>query len=172
MASLGEIIGGFSGGKSRLLLYSGVVVVIGMLLNAGEWLKPSDAINDRPAEVSTRSNWIEGGVVNKADIKERADRWGDAAIRLGLSFMIAMILASLLRAFFKTMLTLAVVVVGVVWFMHSRGMVEPFWDPWLASLEDLKNWGMSNTNTIKEFFQGYVPSVAAALVGFGFGLRR
>lgn len=172
MPSMGELIGGFSGTKSRLLVFAGLFVVAGLILNAGKWLPSSDSTG-RSVNPSTsvRSDWTENSRA-AVSVVHHSRTWGDVAIRLGLSFMIAMVAASLLRAFLKTMISVLLMAVVVCWFLNYRGIIDPFWEDYYSSLGEAKNWAISQTDTIKTFLKGYVPSVGAALVGFGFGLKN
>lgn len=170
MPSAGEVIAGASGAKGKMLFYAGIVLVFGVLLNAGKWIHPEEGRSGTP-RTSLRSDWNQNSRAMFA-AQEKSQTWGDAAIRLGGSFMVAMVAASLLRVFFKTALTVVMLVVAVSWFLEYRGIIEPFWHDYYSSLGNARNWAVSQTHTAKEFLKGYVPSATAALIGFGFGLRR
>ncbi|MEM6915469.1 MAG: hypothetical protein AAF491_02790, partial [Verrucomicrobiota bacterium] len=93
-------------------------------------------------------------------------------IRIGLSFGIAMIFASLLRAFLKTMITFVLLAAIVCWFLHTRGLIEPFWEDYRFSVGEAENWIAGQFYTIKEFVGGVLPSAGAAVTGFVLGLRK
>ncbi|MEM7602487.1 MAG: hypothetical protein AAF357_13845, partial [Verrucomicrobiota bacterium] len=102
----------------------------------------------------------------------RSSTWGDAAIRIALSFGIAMIFASLLRAFLKSMVLIVIVAAVVCWFLHLRGLIDPFWEDFAFSAVEAKAWASSQFKTMKGFVGGVLPSSGAALAGFLFGLRK
>jgi uncharacterized membrane protein (Fun14 family) len=161
-----------SGGKGRLLLFAGVCVLGGLLLNSGEYLQPSEhMVAGGDAESSLRTDWT-GGSQKRIEVEKRAHSWGDAAIRFGGSFMVAMIIGSLLRVFVRTMVIALVVAGGLLWFLNDRGMVEPFWEDAFDSWGHAKDWIVAQTRTGTDFLRGYVPSMTAGLVGLGFGLRK
>lgn len=170
MGRVRDAISGMSGGKGKLLILAGVCVAVGFLLNADKYLGGGQEISrgaPSPAN-SLQSNWTESSRVTEA-AKERAHTWGDAAIRFGGSFMVAMIIGSLLRAFVRTMVIALLVAGGVLWYLDSKDLVEPFWEDAFHSWDHAKGWILAQTDSVKQFLQGYVPSMTSALLGFGFG---
>jgi len=172
MPNVVEILGGFTGMKLRLLTVAGAFALAGFALNVGQWMKGDESISPAaaPERSALRSEWSEGGAVK--ELQERSRTWGDAATGLGMSFIVAMMAASLLRAFLKTMATLALGSALALYYMQSKGMVDPEWVRYFQSAEEFRDWVFSQTESVKAFLQGYVPSMGAALVGFGFGLKR
>lgn len=177
MPNLVEILGGFSGAKLRLLMLAGAFVVAGFGLNVGSYLQREESIApaSQPATSASprpglRADWSERDVA--FEIQERTRTWGDAATGLGMSFIVAMIVASLLRAFLKTMATLALIGAVALFYLQSKGVYEPEWTRYFETADSFRAWALSQTESAKAFLQGYVPSMGAALVGFGFGLKR
>lgn len=169
---MGETIGGFSGAKARMLGIAGIIVVLGVLLNAGHWMREggvrwSPSVGNSAVE----SEWTSNSRVAVA-AGEKAQTWGDAATRLGLCFIGAMVVGSLLRASFKTMISIIALAFAVIWFLQYRNIIEAPWQNLYSSFADMKTWLAHQTNSIRDFLKGDFPAVAATLVGFGIGLRR
>lgn len=166
---LGEVIAGFSGFKGRMLLTAGLIVLAGMAWNgaSGFFRSGGVPINDRQG---TRADWANGPTtVDKVVLK--GDKVSGSMIGIGLSFMVAMIAASMLRAAFKTGITLLVLSAIALWFLDSRGYVN-LWDEYLATAKEGGNWLTGHVGASLAFLKSNVPSTTAALIGFGFGLRR
>ncbi len=163
---------GMSGGKGRVLLFAGLCVVGGVLLNSEDYFRTDtsrgEGLESKP---SARTDWV-SGTPKRAEVEQRVHSWGDAAIRFGGSFMVAMIVGSLLRVFMRTMVITLFVAGGVLWFLNSRGMVEPFWEDAFDSWGHAKDWIVMQTRSVTDFLRGYIPSMTAGLVGLGFGLRK
>ena len=172
MTSLSEVIGGFSGAKGRCLLVAAVVAICGFAMKGME-MNSSGGIEARSSGDSriVSSDWRENSTTKNA-IQKRGRTWGAAATRLGLSFGIAMIVGSLLRAFLRSMLTVIVVTGIVLFLLYNQGIIDPFWKDYDAAANEAKVWAMEQKNSVQRFLQGYVPSAGAALIGFGFGLRK
>jgi uncharacterized membrane protein (Fun14 family) len=172
MPSLGEVVFGFSGTKIRMLVFAGVFVVVGLLINAGKWMhSPPSGPGVSPAESALRSDWTRNSKTYATAV-HKSESWGDAAMRLGLSFIAALIVASLLRAFLKSMITFAIIAGGVLWFLGHRGIIDPFWEDYDVSFGQAKRWIVAQTNSIKALLKGYLPSAGAAVAGFIFGIRK
>ena len=171
MAGLGTILGGLSGFKGRLLLFAGIIAVAGLGMNSLELFDPaSPPEKEEASPPSMKTNWA-GTSRSLADYSHSVT-WGDAAIQLALSFGIAMIFASLLRAFLKSMVSLLFIAALVCWFLHSRGLIDPFWEEHRLSMDGAQQWIFGQTETVKEFVGGVLPSTGAAVAGFFFGLRK
>lgn len=171
MLGIGTVLSCFTGFRGRLLLFAGCLALLGLGLNSLDLLDPEKGV--RVSEKSTHS--LSSGLVEQSrNLAEfsRSTTWGDAAIRIGLSFGLAMIFASLLRAFLKTMITFLLFAVGVSWFLHYQGLIEPFWKDFDFSVDDTRRWVAGQFETVKEFVGGVLPSTGAAIVGFIFGLRK
>jgi uncharacterized membrane protein (Fun14 family) len=66
----------------------------------------------------------------------------DAAMRLGLSSGIAMIVGFLLNAFLRPMLTV-VVVTGIVLFpLFNHGVIDPLWENFASAAGEAKVWAL------------------------------
>ncbi|MEX2581299.1 MAG: hypothetical protein WD342_19740 [Verrucomicrobiales bacterium] len=157
--------------KLRLIFFAGLFVVGGLVWNAGRDLAEPDKGESLSSGPSPRSDWTQGSK-SYDEVVTRADSWGDASVRLGLSFIGAMIAGSFARAFFKTAISIAVVAAGTLWFLEHRGVIDPFWKEYYGSLGETKDWVVAQTDSARAFLKGYIPSAGAALVGFGFGLRK
>ena len=167
-----DAIMGMSGRKGKLLLLAGLCVVVGVVLNAGSYFGGDKGIESSTSSSSSlRSDWTDNSGV-KNEVQDKAQSWGDAAIRFGGSFMVAMIIGSLLREFVKTMVLVILLLSGVLWYLHYRGIMEPFWEDAFHSWDHAKDWILVQTRSAKDFLQGYVPSMTSALVGLGFGLKK
>lgn len=167
--ALGEVIAGFSGFKGRMLLTAGLIVLGGMTWNgvSGYYKSGGVPIADRPA---SRGDWANGPTAANR-VVWKGDKVSGAVIGVGLSFMIAMIAASVLRAAFKTGISLLLLSAVALWFLDSRGYVS-LWDEYLATAREGGNWLTGHVGAILAFLKSNVPSSTAALIGFGFGLRR
>jgi len=98
--------------------------------------------------------------------------WSDATVRLGLSFFVAMVVGSVLRSFVKSMAVITIVLGGAYWYMLSQGMVEPLWEPDKGFFVTAKDWVVVQSESVKGFLKGYLPSAGAASLGFLFGLAK
>ncbi len=166
MIGLGEIIGGFTGTKLRLILVAGSLVLGGLVWNGGTAVLKPEALRD-----SLRANWQDGSPL-KDELVRKGNRWGDTAVRLGLSFIAAVIFGSLLRVAVKTAITLVLVGGVVLWVLQSQGVIDPIWNDYYGTVSESKGWLMNQVSVVSQFLQTNLPSASAALIGFGFGLRR
>jgi uncharacterized membrane protein (Fun14 family) len=172
MAGLGVVLGGFSGGKGRLLLIAAFLTGAGFFLKSTDLFSTGKPLPSASSSHKTvNSQWRETSKSQSAMLKQ-ARTWGDAAARFGMSFGIAMIAGSLLRAFFKTMLTVFLVSGVALFLLYTQGLIDPFWETYFRAAEEATEWAATHKNTIQQFLEGYVPSITAALIGFGFGLRK
>lgn len=152
-------------------------MIAAVVTMGGYFLKTSNLLSTNHSRLSSTesrvvsSNWRENSR-KKIEVEERGRTWGDAAVRFGLSFGIAMIAGSLLRVFLKTMITLFVIAAVVLFLLYHQGLVEPFWQDYPAAAGDAKDWAVAHKESVQQFLKGYVPSAGAALIGFGFGLRK
>ncbi len=187
--------------KKRLLGISLVIAVIGLVWKAGSAVTgggdPQMANNSRaaaPAEIvvdsdyardTSRSDLVSNlstndGVKSKKtraipigdSIKNWKPDWSDATVRLGLSFFVAMVVGSVLRSFVKSMAVISIVLGGAYWYMLSQGMVDPLWEPDKGFFVTAKDWVMDQSEGVKVFLKGYLPSAGAASLGFLFGLAK
>lgn len=171
MAGLGEIIGGFSGFKGRLLLFAGVVVLAGMAWGGvREFARSGEAVTPAKQHGEARTDWMQGPSFGEG-LLWKSDLWSRAAVRIGLSFIVAMLAGSILRAAFKTGLTLIVLAGIAVWFLEYRGYVR-LWDEYYQTVQEGSTWLAARTEVIGQFLKAHLPSTGAAMVGFGFGLRK
>lgn len=171
MVAITEIIGGFSGFKARMLLFAGVIVLAGSIWTNGRDMHRSSNVFKAPA-APTSANLSVGNSSGKGDaLLHKGDLWGRGAVTLGLSFMIAMITGSLLRAAFKTAVSLLVLSAVAVWILDHQGYVS-LWDDYLQSVQKGGNWVTAHVEFIGGFLQKHLPSAGVALIGFGMGLKR
>jgi len=156
-------------------MFAGVIVVGGLLWNGGLWISDKEKGEQASEErVSLRSNLTDSSTSGDAkpasNLREKS--WGDAAVRLGGCFMVAMVVGSLLRVFVKTMFIFLLVVGGALWFLEHEGVIDPFWHQYMSSWDATREWLVAQTDSVKSLLKGYLPSAGAALVGFGFGLGK
>jgi len=172
MIGLREIFGVFTGTKQHLLIAAGALVLGGMVWNGGGagWLTGSKK-SEKAMGDSLRADWTEGSPRRGAWFGGKAD-WGDGAVRLGLSFIAAMIFGSILRVAVRTAISLLLLGGLVIWVLQSRGMVDPFWENYYGSVSESRNWLMTQVGMVGQLLQAHLPSASAALIGFGFGLKR
>ncbi len=171
MAGLGEIIGGFSGLKWRLLLFVGILLLVGMAWGGGrEFFKDAGFSGVVPPHEEMRAEW-EGGPGWGEVLLGKADLWSQRSVELGASFIVAMLVASLLRAALKTGITLIVLAGIAIWFLESRGYVS-LWDEYYQTMQEGGAWVTSRSEGLLAVLKTHLPSSFAAATGFGFGLRR
>lgn len=172
MAGIHEILGGFSGAKGRLLFYAAIIVLCGAVWNVGrDFLENENrGFGTRSGPKTAKTGWVENSAT-KIGLLKKGDRWGDAAVRLGLSFGFAMIAASILRHAFKFGVMILVVAGAVLWLLKTQGVVN-LWDNYYGTVKGGGDWLGHHLVAIRDFLAAHLPSAGAALVGFGFGLRR
>lgn len=83
-----------------------------------------------------------------------------------------MVFGSLLRVALKTMVTTLVAGAVILWILQTQGIIEPFWDDYYGTVSESRNWLVSRATMIGTLLKEHLPSAGAALVGFGFGLRK
>lgn len=168
--ALGEINAGFSGFKGRMLLFAGVLVLGGMTWNGASGFYKSGGLPIRSGASAGAQDW-KSGPSALSGVFGKGDKVSGPLIGIGLSFMIAMIAASVLRAAFKTGLSILVIAGVALWFLDSRGYVD-WWDGYVATAKAGSGWLTGHFAALREMMLTHLPSATAALIGFGFGLRR
>lgn len=172
MIGLREIFGLFTGAKRNLLFAAGALAFGGMAWNdGGKAPQPANPQVGHAMGDSLRADWSERTPKGEAWWGSKS-AWGDGATRLGLSFIAAMIFGSVLRVAVKTAISLALLGGVVIWLLQSQGMVDPFWNDYYGSVSESRHWLMGRVGLVGQVLQTHLPSASAALVGFGFGLRR
>lgn len=164
-----EVFVGFSGLKFRLLLIAIFAVVFGLAWNVAR--EGSRGISDVGIETVSAASSA-GSDRRLADAMQLIDPWAAAGVATGISFILAILVGSLMRVSFKKMIALLVVVVGVVLVLDYKGLVEPFWSEYLLSMPEFKEKLLTQTESTKAFLKGHFPPFASAVAGFGFGLKR
>ena len=172
MGRISESLTGFSSLKRRLVMGALTAILAGCVWNCCRWVSKSyDGGAPMQPRVGFESDWAgnsraAGGATGQADL------WATSGIHLGLSFLGAMLAGGLLRTFFRSILT--VILVGVITFifLRDRGVIDPFWDQYFGSVENVKDWATVESISLWETLKDVVPSTGAALVGLGFGLKR
>ena len=175
-----KILGLFAGNK-RLLLIAATVIAASGFIFKGVDTEPNPLdyrakVSDEP--IITDAEWgVPRNREESRGLQELAHRiqsrsWGSAVMQIGLSFGIAMILGSLARAFVRTMIILTVVVGGALWFLQHKGIIDPFWQDYYGVADSTRVWAMAQFESIKTFLKGSLPSAGAAMIGFGFGLKK
>lgn len=171
MIPYGEVISGFSGLKGRLLLTAGIVVLIATGWTGGREIQRNGKVFSASSPASFGANWNEGGSGVKQSFARLVDKWGYAAIPIGLSFMVAMIAASVLRVAFKTGVSLLLLCGLAIWFLEKQGYVR-LWDHYYDTVRQGGTWLTMRIDVFGQFIKAHLPSASAAFLGFGFGLRR
>lgn len=172
MMGIREILGGFSGFKGRLLLFAGIVVLSGMAWTGGRQM----AAGRTPAQWGTpgashHSGGFSGRSLGGGPILAKADQWSSGAVSLGLTFMLAMVAASVLRAAFKTGVMLLLVAAAAAWFLEYQGYTQ-VWDRYLESVQSGGSWLNANFGAFGALLQDHLASSGVGAAGFGLGLRR
>lgn len=171
MLTITEIIGGFSGFKARMLLFAGIVVLTGSVWTNGREMQRSGGVFKAPSAPSVK-NWSQGTTPAEGNVfLHKSDLWGKGAVTLGLSFMIAMITGSILRAAFKTAVSLLLLSGVAIWILENQGYVS-LWDDYFQSVQQGGNWVTAHVDLIGGFLEKHLPSAGVALIGFGMGLKR
>lgn len=167
-------LGGTSSLKFRLLLCCAGLVALGVGWNVWQNQDRPDPL--RKAELTQLSApstqaWGDGlpWEVSEAD---PVSGWGDASLRLGGSFAVAMLLGSLVRTFLRAAVTILLLGGALLWFLADRNLIDPFWQPYLTGEIDIKPWLTSQADSLATLLKGYLPSAGAAITGLGFGLRK
>ncbi|MDF1823847.1 MAG: hypothetical protein P1U68_04345 [Verrucomicrobiales bacterium] len=171
MAGTETVVSSFAGLKGGLLFFAGILALAGLALNSADLFSSKEAKESPPNDSpSMKVDWADQ---KKSPVGYSVGySWGDIAIRIGLSFGVAMIFASLLRAFLKTVITVGLIVGAVCWFLNGRGLIDPFWLKFDLSAREAQDWLFAQTESAKGFLAGVLPSTGAAIAGFLFGLRR
>jgi uncharacterized membrane protein (Fun14 family) len=172
MIGLREIFSVFTGTKRTLLLVAGGLALGGMMWSGGDLSseektkKLPDAMGD-----ALRADWSSGSPRQNGWFGDR-QALSDGAVRLGLSFIAAMVFGSILRVAVRTAISLLVIGGFVLWVLQSRGMIDSGWENYYGSMSESRNWLMARVSVFGQILQDHLPSASAALIGFGFGLRR
>lgn len=170
MSGLATVFSSFAGLKGRLLLFAGILALAGLAVNSADLFSSEKKKPSSQNAPSMKVDWAnnEGGLSRYS----KSNSWGDGALRIGLSFGIAMIFAALLRAFLKSMITFALIAAAVCWFLNEKGMIDPFWLNFDFSAIQIQDWLVAQFESAKGFIAGVLPSTGAAIAGFLLGLRR
>lgn len=168
MSTLVESVGGFSGFKMRLLMIALLITAGGMFWQIGRHVSEGKGAH---FSLTPSGGW-QIGSARKTAALTKADRWGGAMVRIGITFIGAMVLGGLTRAYFKTMIMLIVTSIVVMAFLHYKGLLEPFWESYLGSVGDGEQWLFNQTKSITHFLQGAFIPAALAVGGFALGLKR
>lgn len=172
MVSVRELVSGVSGAKGRMLLLAGGLVFVGFAWNGTREFvaRGGKPVAGHSHTVFSKPGWTENSAT-KIGLLKKGDRWGDAAVRLGFSFGIAMLAGSILRAAFKTGLMLVLLSGVALWFLKTQGVVD-LWDNYYGTVREGGNWLQHHFSAMGQFLSAHLPSAGAALAGFGLGLRR
>ncbi len=151
---------------------AGVVMLAGCLWKGGHWIKNYKVIGGSMNPVAMTESGQPMPSLSSANWVDKADIWGDGAIKVGVSFIAAIVAGCLLRSFFKGMLSLIVIIGATLFFLHYRGSIDPFWSDYLSQGSEVKGWFAVEGMSVWTFVRDVVPSTGAALIGFGFGIKR
>lgn len=164
MGQVIETFAGFSGMKLRLIMIAASLVAVGLFVDVGRRVSQSQGAYS----VGT-VNWSASSLVGDV-LTNKADNGWQTVARVGLFFLAALIFATLLRAFFKTMVSVTFCTIAVIAFLDFRGLIEPFWSTW--TIPGAKQWLVGQVSSFESVVKGYFPIVAACGAGFGFGIRK
>jgi len=166
-----EIFGFLSGSKGRLLLFSGLALLVGAFWSNGLSMSPSGEVFESTVSLMESSLKRAGEAEGRDSHAGRVDGLGVKVVPLGLSFLAAMIAGSILRSTIKVGVTLLLLCGVAVALLENQGYGS-FWDEYFESVEQGGGWFVSRAEVLGKLLQDHLPSVGAALIGFGFGLRR
>lgn len=168
MSTVADSIGGFSGFKMRLIMMALLVAAGGMFWQIGR-----NVSDGRGAGFSlSPSGGFTVGSVKSPKTITAARRWGGSMVRIGITFVAAIVVGGLTRAYFKSMVSFVVLSIIVIAFLHFKGMVEPFWEPYLQSMGNGKQWIVDQTKSFTHFVHGAFVPFFVGLGGFLLGLKR
>ncbi|MEM9281370.1 MAG: hypothetical protein AAGA96_06055 [Verrucomicrobiota bacterium] len=163
-------LSGFSSIKRYAVLLAFLAILGGGGWNGARWLNKSyDRSSNPMVQRENSGSWARGSR-NSVAATHTGDRWADILLSLGISFLVAMAIGKLLRAFLRTMITILVVGGITLYFLSQQGMVDPFWENLAAP--GVADWAASEGHSVWTQLRETVPSMGAALVGLGFGLKR
>lgn len=94
-----------------------------------------------------------------------------ALFRFGLSYMAGFFLGYGLRRFLKLTILLSLAAAGAIFLMRKAGWIDLDWNSIESHFADSFAWLRGQAEALKVLVTGYVPSAAAAGVGFFFGVR-
>lgn len=172
MVGFREMFVGFSGFKGRLLLTSGLVVLCGMLWTGGRQMAAGRSLDRFGIPAASASAWAWGGPPGSGGMWRKADRWGAGAVHLGISFMAALVVASALRAAFKTGVTLLLVGAAALWFLEKQGYTG-IWDQSYETVQDEgAAWLTTRLDAAGQWLREHCAHAGIFLAGFGLGLRK
>ncbi len=175
-----DIFGLFTGRKGLWLIAAVLIAGAGFAFknDRNEQVRYDYAAEVSEEPIITHAEWgAPRTAAESRGLQELAHRiksrsWGSSLMQLGLCFGVAMVLGTLMRAFVRTMLTLIVVVGGVLWFLQHRGIIEPFRQDYYDAADSARVWAMAQFESAKSFLKGSLPLAGAAMIGFGFGLKK
>ncbi|HRQ89209.1 MAG TPA: hypothetical protein PLA50_10440 [Bacteroidia bacterium] len=153
--------------KIWLLGLAGVVVLAGLV---GKGLSSADATVPTGEDAAMRMDWNASQWLPQPEVSTQGG-WEGVAVSLGTSFIVAMVVGSVLRTALRTGLLILFVGGVVVWFLDHRGYVD-LWDEYYATARQGGDWISAQYAAVRAFLMEHLPSAGAALVGFGFGLKR
>jgi len=168
---LGQTFGGFSGLKFRLIMIAVFFVAGGMFWNVARNVGKPSVVIGSSVQTSLRSDWA-AGEKSYETVAHKVEPWGDTVVRLGTCFIVAILFGSLLRVFFKTMVTFSIAIVIALIVLDNKSVIDPAWSDYFSSIPAMKAELMAQTESSRAFVKGHFPPVASAFLGFGFGLKR
>ncbi|MBP6601751.1 MAG: hypothetical protein KA250_08110 [Verrucomicrobiales bacterium] len=161
MTGIRGILSLFAGSKLKLAI-AGVVLILGGICWTGGNFDMTRASSEH------LSDTFRTGLSDTSG----QNPFGETAIRIGVSFLVAMFFASLLRFAVKTAIFVLVAGGLVVWFLSSQGIITPVWDDYYRSVSDGRDWMTQHILVVGNIIRDHLPSTSAAAVGFVAGLRR
>lgn len=168
---MSEVFGGFSGLKYKMLLAAGFTVFLGLVWGIGK--DNFGGQLDGGGAGAAVVNWSHAADAKSfVRVANMVDPLAAASIGIGTSFIVAILLGSLMRVSFRGMVILLAIIVGVSIALDYKGVVEPFWSEYVLPMSELKQKLLAQTESTRAFLLGHFPPFASAIVGFGCGLKR
>lgn len=173
MLGIGKVIGGLFGVKMRWIVTAGVIVMAGMgWRGIRDYSRPDQGITpaSQVSSIALNANWQSDPGVGQEMISN-GDWWSQKMIQMGISFIVAMVAAAILRTAFKTGVALITVVGAVVWWLDYQGYVH-VWSQFNQTVKDGSLQAMTQIQAVGLLLKEHLPSTGASVIGFALGLRR
>ncbi|MEO0417062.1 MAG: hypothetical protein AAF226_19165 [Verrucomicrobiota bacterium] len=163
--------------KRRLLWASFLLAFGGAVWEVNDEFSGTSALRS-PSEAVVDSHTYSGNAQSDQGVQPYRDpvalerpRWGNAALRIGVSLFIALVIGTIFRSFLKGAIIMAVVSVVILLVMERQGYLAPMWNEHLTFWESVGQWFLAQANAVRLFAVNYLPASTAAIVGLILGLR-
>lgn len=174
MFGIGRILGSLVGWKTRWLLAAAILVAGGVALQGmGNWKEGGQDIVPTSTEIvrnSLQEGWNNGPSASE-QVVAKGSFLGGMAIRVGISFIVAMIAASFLKTAFKIGMSFIALVSAVVWYLDYQGYING-WSQYTHLVQEGSSQAMVQIKAVGLLLKDHLPSAGAATIGFALGLKR